>query len=225
MKRLKDLQIPFAWEERKAIVHDRLWYLPEKRDFSHFAFPGWQSSELFANDNPIHIEYCSGNGSWLIEKAKNEPHHHFLAVERQFERARKIWCKLHNANLSNVVVAWAEGHMLTQHFIPSNSVSEIYINFPDPWPKRRHAKYRIVQAPFVQELARILKPGGKLTIVTDHVGYSSIIIKELLAQPLLQSQFPAPYFVEATSEYGSSFFDELFRSQGTFIRLHQFFRL
>lgn len=224
MKKAKDLQLPFKWEERQPVVHEKLWYLPEKRDWSHFVFHGWNSSDFFKNDKPVHIEYCSGNGSWLIDRAKKHPEINFLAVEQRFDRARKIWAKMHNANLENLIVALSEGHAMTKSFVPSQSIQEIYINFPDPWPKRRHAKYRIVNTPFVAEMHRSLQSGGKVTIVTDDADYSAIIIKEMLKHPGFSPVFEAPHFVEASSDYGSSYFDTLFREKGKFIRLHQFIK-
>ncbi|MDB6081577.1 MAG: trmB [Chlamydiia bacterium] len=222
MKKAKDLHLPFAWEDRQPVLHERLWYLPGKIDWSTFSFPGFQAPSFFANSKPVHIEYCSGNGSWIIDRAKRHPEINFLAVEQRFDRARKIWAKMHNAGLQNLIVALAEGHAMTKTFIPDSSVTQIYINFPDPWPKRRHAKYRIINPTFIAEMHRILADNGTVTIVTDDADYSTSIIKEMLAHAGFLSAFDAPYFAEASSEYGTSYFDELFRSKGKIIKLHQF---
>ena len=222
MPKPQDLKLPFAFEKRQAIIFDRLWYVPAKVDSPNFSFPGFGDSTLFGNDQPLFIEYCSGNGSWILEKAKLNPTNNYLAVEMSFERARKIWAKIHNMKLTNLVVAWAEGLELTQKYIPHSCVSGIYINFPDPWPKRRHAKYRIINQPFLQEMHRILKPESCITTVTDHEDYSKIMIKEFISHKGFQSLIEAPYFEEPKPDYGSSFFEELFKSKGKTIRLHSF---
>jgi tRNA (guanine-N7-)-methyltransferase len=222
MVKAQDFKLQFSWEERQAIVQQKLWYLPENKDSSSFSFPGWDSPDFFGNNKPVRIEYCSGNGTWILEKAHENPHINWVAVEKRFVRARKIWAKIHNQKLPNLVVAWAEGYELTKQFIQSDTIDEIYINFPDPWPKRRHAGLRIVSSPFVKELHRILKPNGFSTIVTDDEDYSKIIIKEMLGYKGFTSIYQEPYFSEPPQEYGSSYFEELFRSKGKLIRFHRF---
>lgn len=226
MVKAQDFRLPFSWEERKACVHEKLWYLPEKKDSSFFIFPGWHSDVFFGNMNPVHIEYCSGNGSWILEKAQMNPEINWVAVEKQFDRARKIWAKIHNLKLSNCIVCWAEGLQLTKQFLHDETIHEIYINFPDPWPKRRHAQFRIVSNPFLLELKRILKKDGHATVVTDDKPYSQIIIKEFSKLPKdFSSTIEEPYFSEPPSHYGSSFFEELFRLKGKNIHYHRFKRV
>ena len=225
MVKAKDFKLPFSWEEKRPIIHDRLWYLPDRVDSSSFSFPGWDApllfGENFSPDRKIAIEYCSGNGLWILEKARLNPTINFLAVELRFDRARKIWAKIHNMKLPNLIVAWAEGQELTRKFIPAHCVEEIYINFPDPWPKRRHEKLRIVNTTFLHDLHRILKPQGQITVVTDDEDYSKIIVKEFTTHKDFESTIKAPYFTEPPADYGSSFFEELFRGKGKTIRLHQ----
>jgi len=219
----EDLKIPFSFAERRAIIMNKLWYVPERVPLDNFTFPGWNSEALFGSDKPIHIEYCSGNGAWILKKAAEQPETNFLAVEQRFDRSRKIWVKLHNNNLSNLIVAWAEGHLLTKSFIPDNCVSYISVNFPDPWPKRKHEKNRIIQKQFLDEAARILKKEGTITVVTDDAAYSQQIIAEFATHPYFANAFETP-FIEPGPEYGTSFFDELWRMKGKQIRLHRFIR-
>lgn len=111
---------------------------------------------------------------------------------------------------------------LTKQFIPTSSVHEVYVNFPDPWPKRRHEKHRIINPEFVSELARILHPHATATLVTDDKDYSDIMIDEMLKHPQFESVFAPPHFQQAPVEYGTSFFDTLFRDHDRLIRMHQF---
>jgi len=224
MVKAHELRIPFSWQERHVIIKDRVWFLPPRVLQDPFVFQGWDHPELFANAQPVRLEYCSGNGSWIIERAKNDPHSNWLAIEKQFCRARLIWAKAKNLGLNNLAVALAEGQELTERYLPTASVEEIYVNFPDPWPKRRHGKHRIIKPAFVNELARIIKPNGFATLVTDDEDYSKIMIEEMQKNPIFISHFGPPYYTEASSDYGTSFFDSLFRGLEKRIRLHKFVR-
>lgn len=188
-----------------------------------FVFTGWDM--LFSKNQPVKVEYCSGNGSWIVDKAIANPNSNWLAVEMQFERARLIWARAKNAGLTNFAIGFAEGVELTQRFFPTASVSEIFVNFPDPWPKRRHAKHRLIRPEFVRELARIIPSKGMVTLVTDNEEYSAIMVKEMTANPHFAHPFGPPYYEEASSEYGTSYFDSLFRMQSKTIRLHRFVRV
>lgn len=219
----KDLKFPFSWEKRHVHLSDRVLYVPDYYDqYSEFTFPGWESIDLFGNHNPVTVEYCSGNGAWIVQKAKDEPCRNWVAIERRFDRVRKIWSKIKNEDLQNLVVFCGEGFQLTKEFIPSSSVEEIYINFPDPWPKKRHAKHRIVQSPFVNEIHRVLKIKGAITLVTDDPVYSKQMIEVLQLQPGMEAVNPSPFYVTCMDGYGTSFFDTLWRGKGRAIRYHQY---
>ncbi|MBS0635999.1 MAG: tRNA (guanosine(46)-N7)-methyltransferase TrmB [Verrucomicrobia bacterium] len=222
MIKAKEFRIPFTWENRHITIEDGVWFLPPNLPNDPFVFTGWQM--LFKEDKPVKVEYCSGNGTWIVDKAINDPTSNWLAVEKDFERARLIWARAKNAKLTNFALAFAEGVELTKRFFPDASVREIFVNFPDPWPKRRHGKHRIIRPEFVTEIARILPLQGTATLVTDNEEYSQIMIEEMLANPLLKSPIGSPYYEEANSSYGTSYFDELFRKQAKMIRLHRFVR-
>ena len=244
-------------------------------DFSAFHFPGWKHELLFSAPRPIHIEYCSGNGAWIAEKAKKHPEINWLAVEKRFDRTRKIWSKIKNNGLSNLVAAFAEGMSLSSNYLPSSSVAAIYVNFPDPWPKQRHAKHRIISPFFFHEASRVLEPGGRLIFVTDDEPYSTLFLqlassqtdpvlipenschldaskprdsidrkraeysnidpfsivesRELSRGPsgtnlrelALVQTLPPPGYAAPPDDYGTSFFDSLFRNQGKPIYYHE----
>ncbi len=219
----KDLKFPFSWEERQVLLTDKVLYVPEYYDqYDQFQFPGWDDSSLFGNTQPVIVEYCSGNGTWIAEKAKENPDQNWVAVEKRFDRVRKIWSKIKNENLNNLVVFCGEGFRLTQEYLPKGTVDQVYINFPDPWPKKRHAKHRIVQPLFIEQVYRILKPEGVITLVTDDVAYSEQMIEVLSGQEGMKSMHPAPYFVNELEGYGTSYFDTLWRNKGRTIHYHQF---
>jgi len=219
----KNLKCPFTWRNRYVLIQDRVWYVPEYYDaFDQFTFPGWNSPDFFGNDRPVHIEYCSGNGDWIIQKAQQFPEFNWVAVEKQFQRVRKIWSKAQNHNISNLIIVSGEGYTVSHHYIPDQTVSEVYVNFPDPWPKERHKKHRIIQPRFTQEIGRILKDNGKFALATDDPNYSREMIEVLQQTPGFASCYPDPFYVSEEEGYGSSWFEELWRKKGFSIRYHQF---
>lgn len=220
MIKAKDLRIPFPKDKRQPVYHDLVFALPERSDSTDFLFQGWHS--YFGNDKPLYIEYCSGNGDWIYHKAKENPAYNFLAVEMRIDRARKIWAKCKNGALPNLIVAWAEGLMLTRQYIKASSVKGIYVNFPDPWPKRKHAKNRLLGDAFTKEIARILEPNGSAIIVTDDECYSESIISTFSKATGFQCALPSPFFKDPPDDYGTSYFNELFRNQLKPIRFHRF---
>ena len=220
----KDLAYPFIQEtENRVVVGDRIWAIPamEEKDPS-YTFQGWNAPAFFGNDNPVHVEYCSGNGAWIASRAKGDPSVNWVGVEIKFGRVRKIWSKIKNNILQNLIVLFGEGLQATKDYFPSSSVDAVYVNFPDPWPKRRHAKNRIIEPVFVSEVVRTLKTGGMLMLVTDDEDYSKQMIQVARANPFLESCFPAPYFVTEYEGYGSSYFESLWREKGKTIHFHQF---
>lgn len=194
-------------------------------DFSAFQFPGWNHDLLFPRHGEIHIEYCSGNGAWIAEKAGLHPECNWLAVEKRFDRTRKIWSKVKNNNLPNLVAAFAEGMSLSTNYLPSSSVAAIYVNFPDPWPKQRHAKHRIISSSFFHEVSRVLKPHGHLIFVTDDEPYSALFLQIAGEQTSLVPTLPPPGYSVPPDDYGTSFFDSLFRNQGKPIYYHKLIKV
>ena len=223
MVRPKDIAPPFSKKTPCVMIHDRVWYMSPLADFAAFQFPGWHHESLFSNPGKIHIEFCSGNGSWIADKAEKHPDINWLAVEKRFDRTRKIWSKIKNKNLTNLVAAFADGRSLTSLYLPPSSVAAIYVNFPDPWPKQRHAKHRIISPLFFQQASRILEPHGRLIFVTDDEPYSSQFLETVSQQTALVQTLPSPGYILPPEEYGTSFFDSLFRNQGKPIYYHELF--
>lgn len=221
----KDLKCPFSWEERRVLIHDGVWYVPDHfNDYASYQFPGWAHADFFGNANPVHIEYCSGNGAWIIAKAQQNPHINWVAVEWQFERVRQIWAKAKNRKLKNLFIICGEGYTVSKNYFLQDSVQAVHVNFPDPWPKRRHGKHRLIARPFVDELSRIISSGSSLTLVTDDADYSKIMLKVMLPHASFESAFPEPHYITDVTQYGTSYFCELWQGLGRTIRYHQFIK-
>lgn len=223
--RPKHLKYPFHNPENKRVfMQERVWYVPESgvADYSAFDFQGWESPDMFGNANPVMIEYCSGNGAWIAQKAIENPHINWIALDKRFDRVKRIWAKIQNFQLPNLIAVYGEALFFSQKYLSNACLAGAFINFPDPWPKRHHEKHRLVEPKFLDELNRILKPESELTIVTDDVGYSQWILKHTLAHKDFKSLYPEPYFVQELPGYGTSFFENLWREQGLTIHYHRY---
>ena len=207
MKTKNDLILPSKNGSIQPIFLERFFYLP-KRGYNHEEEPKINWTNLFEKDAPTLMEICSGNGQWIAERALANPEINWVAVEIDFVRARKIWLKSFKQNLPNLFVVCGEAFAFLTHYVRNESVAEVFINFPDPWPKRRHAANRLIQKPFVESLKRVLKKDGFLTLTTDDAPYKNQMMEQC-----------SPFFEFESSEldfdeYGDSFFASLWKTKG-----------
>lgn len=191
-------------------MHKGVLIVPQHYDRHH----EWEDEGIFSLEKPLHIEYCSGNGDWIIEKARSNPDQKWVAVEKQFERVRKIWSKRENMDLKNLLIVCGQAEEFTQFYLPGEIAQEIYVNFPDPWPKERHAKHRLIQAPFVEQFSRVVRADGTFTFVTDDAPYSARVIEEMGRAKNWEFAFKEPYYTSSWEGYGSSWFENLWREKG-----------
>ncbi|MBA3957674.1 MAG: tRNA (guanosine(46)-N7)-methyltransferase TrmB [Parachlamydiaceae bacterium] len=219
-----DLESPFDWNQRRLLIQDRVWYaFPDHNNPDDpFVFPGWDHPDVFGNRNPVCLEYCSGNGAWIAEKALANPQLNWVALEMKFSRVRKIWSKIKNHQIPNLFIICGEAYNVTQHYLPKQSISQAFINFPDPWPKTRHIKKRLIQIPFLNQIENVFHKGATLDFVTDDANYSKWTIKLMSAVCEFQSSYPTPYYKTENEGYGSSYFDALWRARGREIYYHRF---
>ena len=128
-------------------------------------------TDVFGNDHPVELEIGMGKGTFLTEQAKARPEVNFFGIEwaRWFWRYASDRLR-RNACLNARTVRAEAGYFLAE-FVPPASISVLHIYFPDPWPKARHHKRRLIQPKFMPVLQRVVVPGGRLQVVTDHQGY------------------------------------------------------
>ncbi|MDT2755799.1 tRNA (guanosine(46)-N7)-methyltransferase TrmB [Enterococcus asini] len=127
----------------------------------------WQ--ERFGNNQPIHIEIGMGKGSFITGMAKAHPEINYIGVEMQVSVVSHALDKVLEENLQNVQLLHVDGSALTEYFADSE-VDQIYLNFSDPWPKKRHEKRRLTSKPFLTVDEAILKPAGEIHFKTDNQG-------------------------------------------------------
>jgi len=102
--------------------------------------------EVFTTSKPLEVELGAGDGSFLAQWAALHPERNFLGVERLLGRLRKINRKAVRLGLTNVRLMRIEAAYFLEYMLPSNSVSALHIYFPDPWPKRKQRKHRLINA-------------------------------------------------------------------------------
>jgi tRNA (guanine-N7-)-methyltransferase len=128
-------------------------------------------SVLFGDDHPVELEIGMGKGTFITEQAKARPGVNFFGIEwaRWFWRSASD--RLRRNGCLNARTVRAEAGFFLAEFVPEASLSVLHIYFPDPWPKSRHHKRRLIQPKFMPLVQRVLAPGGRLQVVTDHKDY------------------------------------------------------
>jgi tRNA (guanine-N7-)-methyltransferase len=124
------------------------------------------------NRQPLVLEIGSGMGETTAEIAKAHPELDFVAVEVHGPGVGSLLNRIDKHGLKNLRVVRHDAVEVLEHMVADGSLAAIHLFFPDPWPKKRHHKRRLVQPPFVAEIARVLKPGGLLHVATDWADYA-----------------------------------------------------
>ncbi|HET6250712.1 MAG TPA: tRNA (guanosine(46)-N7)-methyltransferase TrmB [Tepidisphaeraceae bacterium] len=137
-------------------------------------------NELFGNDHPVELEIGMGKGTFLTEQAKARPETNFFGIEWANQYWKFASDRLRRHKCLNARTVRAEALFFLREHVADNSLSVLHVYFPDPWPKTRHHKRRLIQTPFLDQARRILAPGGRLQVVTDHKGYWEENIEPLI---------------------------------------------
>ena len=127
--------------------------------------------ELFARNQPLEIELGSGDGSFLVDYARSYPDHNFIGVERLLGRLRKMDRKARRAGLTNLRGIRIESSYFLEYLLPLHSAVALHIYFPDPWPKRKHGRHRLINERFAGLAQQALGSGGVVCLRTDDHNY------------------------------------------------------
>ena len=139
---------------------------------------------LFGRGGETEIEIGSGRGDFLLGYSAARPDLNLLGIERNLAVLRRAIHKLRWMKATNVVLLQADVTYLFENYVPAGSVGAIHVYFPDPWPKRRHARRRVFQTETPALLARVLKPGGCLHVRSDVPAYFQVICELVAASGL-----------------------------------------
>lgn len=148
-------------------------YLAAHREFGRELVPAgeawryhgrWQ--DFFGRDGPLVVEVGSGIGDWLVELAAAQPGCDHVGIEIRYKRCMLIARRIRRAGIANAVAVRYHAGFLDDLFAPG-SVDALWLNHPDPWPRDRHVKHRLVTEWFLADCARVLRPGAPLYLRTD----------------------------------------------------------
>ena len=128
-------------------------------------------TELFPRVQPLEVELGCGDASFLAEYARRHPAINFLGVERLLGRIKKLDRKGRRAGLTNLRGVRIESAYFLQYLLPAQCARAVHIYFPDPWPKKKHHRHRLINTEFPALARRVLLPGGVVYLRTDDQDY------------------------------------------------------
>lgn len=169
------------------------------------------SDTIFNNDHPLHLEIGCGNGHFLLARSQKYTDINFIGLDRLKKRITKSIYKVSKQDIPNVRFLIGEGKYLLRNRFADESIQTCYLNFPDPWPKRKHHKHRLFNADFVDVLYDKLQLNGIFFAVSDHELYFFEILELLENDPRFINAFSTRYRNDL-EEYEISLFEEKWRS-------------
>jgi tRNA (guanine-N7-)-methyltransferase len=164
--------------------------------------------ELFGREAPQSVEIGFGNGANLLALAAAHPERNYLGIEVHRPGIGRLLLGLEQQGLSNVRVICRDAVEVLQQQLPPQSLDEVLILFPDPWPKKRHHKRRLVQAAFTQLLVDRMRSGGIVRLATDWEPYAQEMLATLSDHPALRNLAEDGGFIPRPSERVATRFEQ-----------------
>lgn len=177
-------------------------------------------AEIFP-DHPeaaLEIDLGCGDGSFLVDLAAAYPERNFLGIEKLLGRTRKVARKAFRRGLTNVQALRIESLYAVRYLLPLEGVARIHLLFPDPWPKKKHYKNRLVKSALCADIHRLLRPDGEWLFATDHEEYFEDAVAIIRDSGLFQEREWTP----ETFYYPQTDFERLWVSEGRNIQRVRF---
>ena len=150
-------------------------------------------TSFFDRDQPLSLEIGCGIGDFIVQLAARHPERNFVVTDIFNQGCLKTCARVDEAGLTNVRVMRSEARYLMTHLLGADSLQAIYINCPDPWPKKRHRKRRMVNQEFLQLVLHTLQGNGEFHFSTDFVDYGIAVSDLLEAEPGFVNLQTTPY--------------------------------
>ena len=144
------------------------------------ALKGKGCSELFKNDHPLYVEIGCGKGQFLTKLAELHPENNYIGIEKFTSVLLRAVQKRETMECENLYYLCFDAERITDIF-EQGEISQIYLNFSDPWPKERHHKRRLTSREFLKRYEQILKDGATVEFKTDNVPLFDFSLEELEA--------------------------------------------
>lgn len=169
---------------------------------------------VFGNDRPVEIEVGSGKGLFLVTAGAAYPETNYLGIEIVRKYQLFAATRVAKRGLPNVRVACTDARAWLREAVPVGSVQAVHLYFPDPWWKSRHHKRRVFTAEFAQTCQRILRPDGRLLVVTDVADYAAMVRETVAAATrFVDAPPPAEHQPQHDMDYLTNF-ERKFRQEG-----------
>lgn len=216
------IRLQLDFENELYIYSETLYPQIEKiQKYSHGgeyeAYERLKPSDFFASDKPFNVEIGIGNGEFISEYAKANPEQNYLGFEVMKRIFNRAIVKARQVEHKNIKLMHFDATFIVS-LLEDGCVDNFYVNFPDPWPKKKHKKRRLLKTEFIELLAKKLKKGGTLCMATDQIDYALEIEENLKPVEDLKSVYntvyidrlddylPTKYYRKFVPELGVSFF-------------------
>ncbi len=183
-----------------------------------YAFPESEAAvdfaAVFGRRAPTSLEIGFGNGDSLAELAQVHPERNYIGVEVHKPGIGHLLLRLDREGITNVRIAARDARTVMRNEIPDDSLEEILVYFPDPWPKKRHHKRRLIQDEFALLVSAKLVVGGRLNLATDWQEYAEEMRLVLNSTPGLENLHPEQGFIERAAGRPHTRFESLAQRLG-----------
>lgn len=171
--------------------------------------------EYFGNKNPIHMEIGSGKGRFITTLAQQNPQINYIALEKFPTVLLKLIKNIPEQGLKNLAVISTDAELLEEIF-PQGEIEKLYLNFSDPWPKKRHIKRRLTSSGFLELYKKVLKTGAMIEFKTDNRGLFDFSLEEFKNSDYTLKQFTFDlYNSDALEGNIATEYEERFHNIGT----------
>ena len=158
------------------------WCIPFEKKNLNFA-------DIFGNSNPVVVEIGFGMGAATAIIAEQNPNINYLGIEVHTPGVGRLLGNIRDKNLQNLYIIEHDAMEVLEFMIPDNSVSGFHVFFPDPWPKKKHHKRRLMQRPRTNLLAKKLYAGGYIYMATDWEPYAEFALEELNLTETMKNKY------------------------------------
>ena len=185
--------------------------------------PDWQT--LFGNLNPLKLEIGFGMGNFLIEMAAKEPGNNFIGIDFYHKGIRKIMTRIKNLQLENIRIVYGDIRNKIYILFQDGELDTVYINFPDPWPKKRHIKRRLIKPEFISQLTQKLNPEGRACLATDSERYAHEMLDYFNSETLFQNLDDNQGFLKERIDLPKTKYEKNFINAGEKVFYLEYLRL
>ena len=160
-------------------------------DITEYRIP-LEMQEVLNNSNELSLEIGFGDGDFLIHRAKERPDLSHIGIEIKRSRFLRAVNNLLKQEINNVKLLHMDATIALDEVFKPRTFIEVYINFPDPWPKNRHKKHRVINDFFLDKISTIMKPRGLLEIASDHRDYVEHMLTVFNQNSRFKNTFKSP---------------------------------